>query len=364
MATIGPNIVTVTAQVTAAPTPSQLQQSGAIISEGGTTQTAGTLAYYGTLAAVQAVLSTAGNYEEVGANAASFFAQGGAVGVYVLELGAESTPALGIAAFQTWLTANPGQIYVYAIPSTWDSDGAALNTLAAAYSSATGKTYFVVPTTASTISAYTAANKAIFAIVQSPTAPSTEYDAGAWLYNLVCNNPSAATPVPPLGFRFVSGVTAWALASNLTTITDILSAYGNIILNGAEGGLSNNTLRNGTTIDGTQFMDWYAIDWLQIQSKQALAAAVINGSNSNPPLYYNQIGINTLLAVLQNIGNTGISSGLLLSATFTAQSFTSYTTEYPDNYAAGIYGGFACTATPQVGFEQITFAIDATQFVA
>jgi hypothetical protein len=198
--------------------------------------------------------------------------------------------------------------------------------------------------------------------VTSPTAASTEFQAAALFYQWLSNNPSIASPSPPMNFRFVYGVTPWSLTNNSTTISDILTVGGNIILSGAEGGISTATIRNGTTMDGNQAMFWYAVDWVQIQAKLQLANAIINGSNSIPPLYYNQPGINTLLAVLENIGAAGVSFGLLLNATFTATPFYTYTQANPSNYAAGIYDGFTCVATPKLGFAQITFNLDATTF--
>lgn len=56
--TITPTIVNLTAVVTQAPTPSQLQQSGAIVSVGGTTLAAGTYQYCGNLAAVTSIAAT------------------------------------------------------------------------------------------------------------------------------------------------------------------------------------------------------------------------------------------------------------------------------------------------------------------
>src|SRR5690348_10246179 len=54
--TITPTIVTLNTVVTLAPQPNQLQQSGAVVSGGGTTLAAGTYQYCGSLAAVQAIL--------------------------------------------------------------------------------------------------------------------------------------------------------------------------------------------------------------------------------------------------------------------------------------------------------------------
>ena len=55
--TITPTIVTVNTTVTRAPTVNQLQQSGAIVSCGGTTLTAGTYQYCDLLSQLQAILA-------------------------------------------------------------------------------------------------------------------------------------------------------------------------------------------------------------------------------------------------------------------------------------------------------------------
>ena len=357
-------IVTVNTTVTLAPQPSLLQQSGALISLGGTTQTGDSYTYYGTLAALVAALSDEGNYQEVQDMATTFFAQGGAVGVYVLELGIQSSASNAIAALTAWIAANPGVFYAYLCPANWDTAGSALNTLAASYSSPNGKTYFFVTTSESTISQYATTSKAIFPFVPSPSATETEFGAAAQFYQWLSNNPSAATLAAPMAFRYLYGVTPWPQANNQTAINAILSANGNLVLTGGEGGISTACLFKGTTMDGNQAMFWWAVDWLQINAKQQLANAIINGSNSNSPVYYNQKGINYLLAILQALGSTGVSYGLLLSATFTATPFATYTQQNPSAYAAGSYAGFSCTATPQNGFLSITFDIDATQFAS
>jgi len=361
--TITPRIVTVNAKVTLAPTPSQLQQSGAIISLGGTTLATNDYQYCGTLAELTAILSTAGNYAELTAMGTTFFAQGNVVGLYVLELGTETTAGANIPVLETWITNNssPQVFYSYLVPADWDLP--ALATLAANYSSPSGKTYFFVTTTSTTITNYTG-NKAVYAKVPAPTAASTEFGTAADFYDWLSNAPSAASPASPMAYRFQYGVTPWVRTSaNNTEINTILTANGNVTLTGAEGGISTAALFKGTLMDGNQAMFWYAVDWFQIQAKLALANAIINGSNSNPPLYYDQRGINSLEAIAQNVANSSISFGLNLSATVSATPFYTYTQANPANYAAGIYDGLACTVTPQLGFLTITFNLDALQFV-
>jgi len=358
---ITPQIVTVSATVVTAPAPSTLQQSGALVSYGGSTLSTGTYQYCGNAAAVTAILSSAGNYVELGKMSTTFFAQGSAVGVYVLELGVQASVPTQITLLGTWVTANPNVFYAYLVPAAWDtSNSAGVQTMAANYASPTSKTYFFVTASSANIAAYLA--KSIFATVPSPTAAGTEFQAAAPFYQWLANNPSLAAPAAPMAFRFVYGVTPWVQTGNSATINTILTAFGNVILTGAEGGISTATLFRGTTADGNQAMFWYSVDWFLINSDLRLANAVINGSNSNPPLLYNQFGINALFTVLQSLGTTGVSLGLALAATFQAIPFSTYVNANPSDYAAGKYAGFSCSVTPQLGFETITFFLTATTF--
>lgn len=511
--TITPTIVNLTAVVTLAPTPSQLQQSGAIVSVGGTTLAAGTYLYCGNLAAVNAISATsfaitslawtsgtvtatvasgilpttgstftttisgttpngyngtylatvasattftyavttnpgtqtvAGDFTISGASpitsaATTFFAQGQSVGAYVLELGDITGVDAQIAALQTWITNNPGIFYAYLVPAPWDfskdevgsviinnggtgytsvptvaftggggGTGAAgtaiiqngavaqvtitnpgsgyttaptvtftggagsgangtanlvsgLDEMAAQYSSPTGKTYFFVTTSVTNVINY-ATQKSVFAVVPSPTAPSTEFQAAAFFYQWLVNNPSAANPLGPMAYRFLTGVTPWPQTGFTANIQTVLSAFGNLVLTGAEGGISKACIFKGTTMDGTQASFWYGIDWFQIQVKQALAAAVINGSNSIPPLIYNQPGINTLLATANGVGSSAVKFQCVLSIVITATPFVTYTTQNPNDYQAGLYNGFSAVAVGQNGFLTVGFALDATQF--
>ncbi|WP_257757914.1 hypothetical protein [Burkholderia glumae] len=431
-------IVNLNVTVTRAPTPSQLQRSGAIVSVGGTNLATGTYQYCGLLSDLTSILSGSGNSAELQNMATTYFAQGSAVGFYVLELGAETGVDEGIGLLQTWITANPGIFYAYLVPAAWDfskdevgsviiSNGgsgytsaptvtfaaptsgvtatgtaivqngkvvsvtitnpgsgytaaptvsfsggggtgpaatsnlaSAMSILAGQYSSPTGKTYFFVSTIASNLPNY-AMLKSVFAVVPSPLAPSSEFTAAAFFYQWLANQPGAANKLAPMAYRYLFGVTPWPTQGYNSQINSILSAYGNIVLTGAEGGISTACIFKGTLMSGDQASWWYGIDWFQIQSKQALAAAVINGSNSNPPLLYDQPGINTLESVAENTGSSAVSFGCAQSVSITATSFQQYTTQNPGDYAAGIYNGLAATVVGQNGFLTITFNIDAVQ---
>jgi hypothetical protein len=283
----------------------------------------------------------------------------------VLELGPQATAAAAITALQTWITANsqPQVFYAYLVPASWDASSAAsLNTMTANYESPSGQTYFFITTTVSNLPGY-AANKAVFATVPSPTQASTEHQAAAAFYQWLVNNPGSANPLAPMSYRYEFGVTPWSQVSNQTAINTVLTNYGNLVLTGAEGGVSTAALFKGTTMDGEQAAWWYGIDWFRIQVKQALANAIINGSNSNPPLLYNQAGINTLQAIAQNVADSAVKFGCALSAVVSAVPFATYTTQNPSDYNNGIYNGFSAVVVGQNAFLTIQFNLDATQFV-
>ena len=467
--TITPTIITLNAYMTAAPQPSTLQQSGALVSVGGTTLTTGTYQYCGTLSAVEALLSSAGNYAELTSMATTFFAQGNAVGVYVLELGVQSSPNTGIAALNTWITDNPGIFYAYLVPADWDtipapsaptvtvtalststlpagtyytqiaygnasgaigdvspattsvvstsdtdelvvtspptftgatvyfvymgdalgslylqngSSGTAigtnysqsvplstttpevltLDTMAANYASANGKTYFFGTTTSTNIGGYSA-SKSLSLFADSPSMPDTEFSAAGEFYQWLVNSPGAANILTPMGYRSLTGVTPWPSTGYTSQVNTILTAYGNIAYVASEAGFTGPYLYKGTLMDGSQASWWYGVDWILINVKQALAAAVVNGSNQQPPLLYDQKGINALQAVAQKVCDDAVTFGCALSAVVTAQPFYAYSQANPGNYKAGIYDGFSIAIVGQNGFLSITVTVDAIQFV-
>lgn len=440
--TITPTIVNLTAVLTQAPTPSQLQRSGAMVSVGGTTLTEGTYQFIGQISDLTAILDAGtGNATELQTFCNSFFGQGNAVGFYVLELGTQTDSVEGIEALQTWMADNPGIFYAYLVPTAWDNsdevvgsvvitsggsgytaaptitftggsgtgatatatveDGvvvsvtitdpgsgytsapsvafsapgsgttatgtanlaAELNILASQYASPTSKVYFFITSTVSGVSTYQP-NKSAFAAVPSPTASSQESATAAMFYQWLVNNPGPANPLAPMAYRYLYGITPWPASGYSGQINTVLTAYGNLVLTGSEGGISTSCQFKGTVSDGSQASWWYGIDWFQIQVKQMLANAVINGANENPPLLYNQPGINHLQAVAQQVGNTAVTYGCALSAVVSATPFGTYTTNNPGDYKAGIYNGLSADVVGQNGFLTIGFYLDAIQFAS
>jgi hypothetical protein len=298
------------------------------------------------------------NVQELVAMNNTFFAQGQNVAVYVLELGA-GTPAEGVTSLTAYLTNPEIRMYSYLLPKAWDTESTMVS-LATEYNGTTAQTYFYVTTTLATYSAW-AGIKSVFAAVQSPSAPITEFSLSAMFRVTLAYNPNASNLAHPLSFSYIYGVTAYASLTN-TQQTTLKAAGVNWVGTGAEGGISNTIIFWGTFMDLSPFNYWYAVDWLAINVEIALANAIINGSNlPTNPLYYNQNGINTLQKVAQATVNNGIAFGMILSpAAVAAISFITYVTQNPSDYATGTYNGLSVTFIPARGFTSITIYLTAS----
>lgn len=317
----------------------------------------------------------------------TFFNQGANQAVYVLELGV-GTPAEGITALTAYLTANPGSFYRYLLPRAW-SDEASLLPLVSGYETTTSKTYFHVTVTEDNYTDFTSQMKSVVAFIDSPDAdPLTEYGAAWPFWVLLQYRPSPTNRVTPFAFAFGFGITPWKIRDNGAKFTAFKAAHINWAGTGSEGGISDTILFWGTTMDGRDGLFWYAVDWAQINIDLDISNAVINGSNSQPPLDYDQPGINRLEGVAAGTLSRGVSFGLLTGtvkqyeltaavwdvnlanglyngqSAINAVPFPDYVRANPSDRAAGIYNGFAAVITTQRGFITIGFTINVTDFAA
>lgn len=312
---------------------------------------------------------TDGDVAEITAMATTWFAQGSATPVYVLEFG-NGDAATGIAALAAYVTANPLKFYTYECPQEWAASvtpATALATVCRNNASTTSMVYFVIQA-ANDPAVWALFNGIKSAALMRPTAADFAqgaFDASVFAYNTVVQQPSATNKVPPMQFRYAQGVTAPDLTGPQQVA--LKQAYVNYIATGNEGGISNTLLKWGVTMDGKPFNYWYAVDWMQINLKLTLANTIINGSNNTiNPLYYNQNGIVRLQKAAQNVVNSGISFGMVLGTAagplVSATSFGDYTTQNPNDYAQGVYNGLSLEFTPQLGFMTIIFNMNVTDF--
>lgn len=323
---------------------------------------------------------------ELNTQVTTFFSQGSQQAVYALELGL-GTPAEGITALTTYLDDNPGEFYRFLLPREWDGVGSLLPLLAL-YESTTSKTYFHITSTLGTYTNYTKTMKCAVVFIDSPTAvPTAEFGAAWPFWRMLSLRPSATNKAAPLAFAFGFGVTPWPIKGNGATFAALKAANVNWAGTGSEGGISTTTLFWGTTMDGRDGLYWYAIDWAQINIDLDISNAIENGSNSQPPLDYDQNGINTLQGVAANTLSNGVKFGLLTGtvkqteldgATFdvnlangvyagqaiiNAIPFANYATTNPSDIPEGIYNGFSAVITTARGFITIGFVINVTDFV-
>ncbi len=317
----------------------------------------------------------------------TFFAQGSSVSVYVLELGLGSV-STGVTALSTWIGNNPGTVYSYLVPRSWDGV-AAYTSFLAAYESTTAKTYFFTTTTAATYTTYTPAMKCVVALIEAPAIGANEFSLAAPFWVSLHYNPSSTNKVTPFAFSYLYGVTPYPTSGNGALFATWKAAGINWVDTGYEGGVTTAILKWGTTMDLNPFNYWYAVDWLQINIDLNMSNAVINGSN-NPinPLYLNQDGINRVQAVGAATMSSAVTFGMLLGqvvqteldgptfglalengqfagqAVINAIPFVAYYTASPSDYPTGTYNGFSATVTPLRGFESITFNLNIVGFAA
>ena len=325
--------------------------------------------------------------DELVSQVATFFAQGAATSVYVLELG-EGTYAAGVTALGAFITANPPTFYAYLVPRNWDTE-ATFRTFMAGFESNTSKTYFFITSTTGNYGNYTAQMKCAFVLIEAPTRPLTEFSVAFPFWKLLNYNPSSTNKVTPFAFTEGFGVTPYPVMGNAALFSTLKTAGVNIIGTGAEGGITTAILFWGTTMDGEDMASWwYSIDWIQINLDLNLANAIINGSNDPiNPLYYNQNGINVLQDTAANTVTTAITDGMALGPvakvgldanTFTQQldqgafegecvvnaiPFLTYTKANPNDYGIRKYAGLSVVYIPQNGFTLVIVNIDVTNII-
>jgi hypothetical protein len=295
---------------------------------------------------------------------ATYLAQGTNNSVYVLELGA-GTPAQGVTALAAYISASPQFFYQYLIPKEWDV-AAGLVTFLGTFSAPNAMTYFHITTSQANYTAYAGLKAAQCYIVNTAEAAGS-FDAATLFAIELGVNPSSASPVAPFSNRYVYGVTPYPTVGNAALLATLQTANINFIGTGSQGGISYNVMTGGNTMDGNPFNYWFAADWTSINLKLNLTNAIINGSNSFPPLYYDQPGINRLVGVAQQVVDTGATFGLLLATpafplVVTATPFNTYIAQNPGAYAAGTYNGLSCTVTPKRGFTAIIFNLQISNF--
>lgn len=329
---------------------------------------------------------------ELSQMATTFFGQGNALSVYVLELGPGNATD-GATALTAFITANAGIFYAYLLPRFWGSTMSTYGSFALQYTAPTAKVYFHVTTTL----AFWQANPTIFratlkdfiVTIEAPATGASEFSAAAGFYVTLNLNPSPSNQVTQGAYSFLFGVTPYPTMGNKSLFTQLAAANINIVGTGAEGGISNTIWLYGTTLDGNDFNKyWFSVDNVQINLDLNTSNAVINGSN-NPqaPLNYNQQGVNRVQAVAVNTMQFEIASSLALgtlvqtqmtgtdfatavaAGTFAGQvvvnavPFSNYVQLNPGNYPLGIYGGLSVAYTVQNGFRQIIYNVTVSNFV-
>lgn len=348
-----PQIVYIDISTTATEAPDNLQGMGAIVSFGQTNLPVGTYASVTQTSDFTAIASSSSGDVNNALN--SFYSQGSGT-VYILELGLGGTFA-GLLA--TYIENNPNTFYAYLVPKNGLAIDQNFANLTKIYNTQSSKTYFFFDTTQDNASLFTGVKSAVLHC-DSPDADDSELLSAHTFYEVINSNPSASNKLAPFAFRYLYNVTPWADKGNASVMASMKAANVNFAGTGAQGGVSENLLFWGYTMDGKPLSYWYAVDWAQIHLARDLAYEIITGSNSKTnPLDYDQRGITRLQTKATGTLTTGINYGCIESgASVSAVDFGTYIAANPGDYATGTYNGLSATITPIRGFEQITFYLN------
>lgn len=346
---------------------------------------------------------TQSNVIEIQQMANTYFAQGNAMGVWVLELGYQSTLANSGQALYQWLTDNPLTIYDFLLPRAFGATATgitAITDVLKEYQNPEAMEYFWLTVTPATMTTLGPTFKDVIQMVEAPaltdptqtnlTDPDGEFTLASMLYNAIQYRPSNTNRICPMAFKYLYGVTEYPQKGNGPLLVSFKTANTNYVSTGAEGGIAFTMVYEGVTLDGHDFFNWwYTIDWVQINVKLDLANAIINGSN-NPlaPLYYNQDGINYLETVLYGTMQDAQTFGMVLgkiemtqydgpdltNAIYTsvfagmcdvnAVPFLNYTLANPGDYKIGEYDGLSTLFIPARGFIHILVNVVVTDLIS
>jgi hypothetical protein len=339
---------------------------------------------------------------ELSQMATTYFAQGNQTAVWVLELGAGLDLSTDATALNTWLKSNPRSFYNYLLPRKFGATTAALDDLKLVldqYQNPEAMTYFTLTVVPSTMTHLGPTYKDVVQFIEAPsvTDPTQvnlasadgEFSAAAMFYNALNFVPSQINRIAPMAFKYLYGVTPYPTKNNGPLLSSFKSDFTNYVSTGAEGGISNTIVYEGVNLDGTDYFNWWwTIDFVQIFVGLNLSNAIINGSN-NPlaPLYYDQDGIDYLLAVLagtmvaaQQFGmvvgpimTTGLTQPQLQQNIFNgsyagacncnAVPFLPYSLTKPGDYKIGEYDGLSTLFIPARGFIHILVTVTASQLI-
>jgi len=342
---------------------------------------------------------------QLNAQVATFFRQGTAVGVNILELGYQPLFANEVSALETWLLQSPGSYYGYLLPDYWaDVANLGLNSpvieLFQQYVNPEAMTYFwVTLDDLAAVGLIDNTNKSVIQLMEAPGVQAArnasvpgqfaEFTIAGMFYWAMRFKATAVTRVSPMCFKYIYGVTPYPVPNNGPTLVGFKNNNVNYIQTGAQGGIAYTNVYKGVTADGFDYFNWWwTIDWVQININLNISNAVLNGSNDpTSPLYYNQNGVSQLSQVLASTMTTGNQYGMVNgpvvqtslgpsdlsdaidSGTYAtvcnvnAVPFATYTALNPADYGTGEYDGLSTLFIPARGFVHILVTVVATNIV-
>lgn len=274
----------------------------------------------------------------------SFFQNSSSNGVYVLNLGAPSNQGADesdwtqvFANLNAYLNTPKTLPYTVLCPNGfWGKT--AFKTLIDDYDNPTAMLYFLIETTGVSFSSGTWTTykgiKSLMGIFQ-PTGKT--YSVAGAIHGILCSNKYATVSivnnVTPLEYTQVTGVEQTEGTSDF--INELNTQ--NIVYIGATA--QENTISNAKLADGKQYTYYFNQDYALKKIADWVEVMIYNGSNSQPPLFYNQTGIDTFQQTVEGALDACNAVGTVNSYTVTCVDFQTYIKQFPDDYAAEAYNG-------------------------
>jgi hypothetical protein len=339
---------------------------------------------------------------DLNAQIATYFRQGTAMTVTVLELGQQASVDDQINALEQWINNNTGAYYGYLLPYEW---GSAANIPTALglfqqFDSPESMVYFWLTIREESVGLIPPTTKCVIQLIEAPSVAQVragimpgdyaEFTMAGMFYQAMQYRATSVTRMAPMCFRYIYGVTPYPTQNNGPLLLTFKEKFVNYIQTGAQGGIAYTNVYQGVTADGFDYFNWWwTIDWVQLSINSDLANAVINAAN-NPlsPLYYDQPGINflegTLAATMFRAAQFGMVNGAVNQTKYDSASlaqqiqlgtfagqcnvnavpFNAYTTQNPGDYGRGEYDGLSTLFIPARGFVHILVVVVATNLVS
>lgn len=291
----------------------------------------------------------------------SFFQNSSGNGVYILNLGSPSNDG---SAEDDWtqIFANLNQYlntpktlpYTVLVPNGfWGKT--AFKTLLDDYNNPTAMLYFITETTGITFSSGTWQQYGVKSLLGVFQPTGKTYSVAGAVHGILCSSKystiSVVNNVTSLEYTKIVGVEQTEGTSNfIKELED-----NNVVYIGSTA--QETTISNAKLADGKPYTYYFNQDYALKKIADWVEVMIYNGSNSQPPLFYNQTGIDTFQQTVEGALDACRTVGSVNSYTVTCTDFQTYIKTFPEDYASEQYNGCNCVIDGQKYILSVNIAV-------